>query len=134
MPMPTLMAKKYMTKKTARFAQEKKNRAAMAPTWNRPMKMEGDPVDASLLVLAAHAEILLDLLRDLGGDVVGGSGAGCGDVRAGHIGRYAKTFVLLCNFCNVNGWFRIQERRCHGVFVSSYAAEIQPNRMAGERL
>ena len=33
----------------------------------------GDPVDAAFLVLAAHAEVLLDLLRDFGdgGDCVG---------------------------------------------------------------
>lgn len=35
----------------------------------------GDPVDAALLVLAAHAQILLDLLRDL---LDGGERAGCG--------------------------------------------------------
>jgi hypothetical protein len=32
----------------------------------------GDPVDASLLVVAAHAEILLDLLGNLGGEAAGG--------------------------------------------------------------
>ena len=44
----------------------------------------GDPVDASLLVGAAHAEVLLDEACDLGGaasggDAVGGEGAGRGD-------------------------------------------------------
>src|ERR1700721_2605536 len=39
MPMPTLIAKKYMTTKAARFFQEKKKRAAMAPTWKSPMAM-----------------------------------------------------------------------------------------------
>ena len=66
MPMPTLMAKKYMMKKAARFFQEKKKSAAMAPTWKSPHGDGGDPVDAALLVLAAHAEVLLDLLGDFG--------------------------------------------------------------------
>src|SRR5438105_2962797 len=39
MPIPTLMAKKYMMTKAARFVQEKKKSAAIAPTWNRPMAM-----------------------------------------------------------------------------------------------
>ena len=58
----------------------------------------GDPVDASLLVCAAHAEVLLDAAGDLGGaagggDAMGGDGAGgdgCGDgdgsLRAGPCG------------------------------------------------
>src|SRR4051812_25326673 len=37
--MPTLIAKKYMIAKAARFFHEKKKRAAMAPTWNAPMAM-----------------------------------------------------------------------------------------------
>ncbi len=37
----------------------------------------GDPVDATLLVLAAHAEILLDFLRNLlNGEEGAGSGGG----------------------------------------------------------
>ena len=32
----------------------------------------GDPVDASLLVLAAHAQVLFDFLGDLGGETAGG--------------------------------------------------------------
>jgi hypothetical protein len=44
----------------------------------------GDPVDAALLVRAAHAQVLLDAACDLGGaasggDAVGGEGAGRGD-------------------------------------------------------
>ncbi len=39
MPMPTLMARKYMMQKAARFFQEKKKSAARAPTWKRPMAM-----------------------------------------------------------------------------------------------
>ncbi len=39
MPMPTLMAKKYMTAKAARFFQEKQKRAATAPKWKRAMTM-----------------------------------------------------------------------------------------------
>ncbi|MGD0905394.1 MAG: hypothetical protein ABR924_21075 [Terracidiphilus sp.] len=37
MPMPTLMAKKYVMAKAARFFQEKQKSAAMAPTWKRTM-------------------------------------------------------------------------------------------------
>jgi hypothetical protein len=37
-----------------------------------------DPVDAALLVLAAHAEVLLDLLGDLGDDRDDGGQLGCG--------------------------------------------------------
>jgi hypothetical protein len=38
----------------------------------------GDPVDAALLVLAAHAEVLLDLLGDFGDDRDDGGQLGCG--------------------------------------------------------
>jgi hypothetical protein len=38
----------------------------------------GDPVDAALLVLAAHAEVLLDLLGDFGDDRNDGGQLGCG--------------------------------------------------------
>jgi hypothetical protein len=79
------MAKKYMTAKTAKFFQEKQKSAATAPTWKRSHDDGGDPVDAALLVLAAHAEVLLDLACDLGGAAeggdaaLGGEGAGRGD-------------------------------------------------------
>src|ERR1700754_3091960 len=38
--MPMLIAEKYMTTATARFVEEKKKRAAMAPTWKSPIAME----------------------------------------------------------------------------------------------
>src|ERR1041385_1758601 len=38
--MPTLMARKYSTANAARFFQEKQKSAAIAPTWNAPMKMD----------------------------------------------------------------------------------------------
>jgi hypothetical protein len=41
----------------------------------------GDPVDAALLVLAAHAEVLLDLLGDFGDDRDDGGQLGCGFYR-----------------------------------------------------
>ena len=41
----------------------------------------GEPVDAAFLVLAAHAQGLLDLLRDFGGETAGGLDALRGDGR-----------------------------------------------------
>ena len=43
-----------------------------------PHRDGGDPVDAALLVLATHAQVLLDFLGDLldGGERAGGSGGG----------------------------------------------------------
>jgi hypothetical protein len=37
MPMPTLIAKKYVMSATPRFFHEKQKSAAIAPTWNRPI-------------------------------------------------------------------------------------------------
>ena len=39
MPMPTLIAKKYITAATARFVHEKKNNATIAPMWKIVMAM-----------------------------------------------------------------------------------------------
>ena len=58
----------------------------------------GDPVDAAMLMLAAHAQILLDLLRDFGGeaacglDDLGSDGRGDGDGAggAGGFGRFGS--------------------------------------------
>ncbi len=68
----------------------------------------GDPVDSAFLVLAAHAEVLLDLLGDFGGETAGGfDGFGCagGSADAG------------CGLSFGLGCFRSQERRSHMVWI-----------------
>ena len=64
MPMPTLMAKKYMTKKAAEVLPGEEEERGDGADVEEAHEDGGDPVDAALLVLAAHAEVLLDLLGD----------------------------------------------------------------------
>ena len=60
----------------------------------------GDPVDAALLVLAAHAEVLLDLLGDFGDGWNDNGQPGCGLYRGFFDGAFfhgAKgSHVFLC--------------------------------------
>jgi hypothetical protein len=78
----------------------------------------GDPVDAALLVLAAHAKVLLDLLRDLSGDgkighrkiANGGLVSGCGRDSLGRkYGRRHKFCNPSC--CSIDNANRIAKAR-----------------------
>ena len=68
----------------------------------------GDPVDAAFLVLAAHAEVLLDLGGDFGGETAGGF-----DGFGGAGGRADADCGLGLGF----GCFGSQERRGHMVWI-----------------
>jgi hypothetical protein len=60
----------------------------------------GDPVDAALLVLAAHAEVLLDLLGDFGDDWDDGRQLGCGFYRGCFDGAERRhIYSLSLNYC-----------------------------------
>jgi hypothetical protein len=60
----------------------------------------GDPVDAALLVLAAHAEVLLDLLGDFGDDRDDGGQLGCGFYRGCFDGAERRhIYSLSLNYC-----------------------------------
>ena len=67
----------------------------MAPTWKSAHDDGGDPVDAAFLVLAAHAEVLLDLLADFGDGWDDSGQLGCGGYWASSMGVRCWSHVLL---------------------------------------